>query len=72
MTITKNMLPLRKAHQLMVMYQCQIIYPLCFFRVKNVELHCVERESVRIQSFSGPYFPTFGQITEIYKVNLGI
>ena len=29
-------------------------------------------ESVRFQSFPGPYFPTFGQITEICKVNLGI
>ena len=29
-------------------------------------------KNVRIQSFSGPYFPAFGLYTEIYSVNLRI
>ena len=29
-------------------------------------------ESVRIQSFSGPYFPAFGLSMEIYRVNVRI
>ena len=29
--------------------------------------HCVKKVQLRI--FSGPYFPEFGQITEIYAVN---
>ena len=33
-------------------------------------LHCVK--SVRIQSFSGPYFPAFGLNTERYSVSLRI
>ena len=32
--------------------------------------HCVK--SVQIRSFSGPYFPVFGLITEVYGVNLCI
>ena len=32
------------------------------------ELHCVK--SVRIRSFSGPYFFAFGLNTERYEVNL--
>ena len=32
-----------------------------------VELHCVK--SVRIPSFSGPHFPTFGLNTERYEVS---
>ena len=34
------------------------------------ELHCVK--SVRIRSFSGPYFPAFGLNTERYSVSLCI
>ena len=34
------------------------------------DLHCVE--SIRIRSFSGPYFPTFGLNTERYQVSLRI
>ena len=33
-------------------------------------LHCVK--SIRIRSFSGPYFSTFGLNTDIYPVNLCI
>ena len=33
-------------------------------------LHSVK--SIRIRSFSGPYFPAFGQNMEIYGVNLRI
>ena len=33
-----------------------------------VELHCVK--SVRIPSFSGPHFPTFGLNTERYEVSI--
>ena len=55
----------------MVIYQCQIIYTrYSIFRIKNVKLHCVN--SVRIQSFSGPYFPTFGLNTEIKLKQLRI
>ena len=32
--------------------------------------HCVKR--VRVQSFSGPYFPAFGLNTERYSISLGI
>ena len=31
-------------------------------------IHCVN--SIQVQSFSGPYFPTFGQNTERYRVSL--
>ena len=36
----------------------------------NFTKHCVK--SVRIRSFSGPYFPTFGLNTESYGVSLRI
>ena len=39
------------------------------FRVWNY-MHCLK--SVRIRSFSGPYFPAFELNTEIYRVNLCI
>ena len=41
-----------------------------FYKVKTNAIHCVK--SVRIQSFSGPYFPAFGLNTEIYRVTLRI
>ena len=37
-------------------------------KAKCIYFHCIK--SVRIWSFSGPYFPAFGLNTEIYKVNL--
>ena len=40
------------------------------FHVTFRLLHCVK--SVHIQSFSGPYFPTFGLNTERYGVSLRI
>ena len=33
---------------------------------------CHGVKSVRIQSFSGPYFPAFGLNTEVYRVNFRI
>ena len=36
----------------------------------NATLHCVK--SARIRSYSGPYFPAFGQNTERYSVSLRI
>ena len=36
----------------------------------NCKIHCVE--TFRIQSFPGPYFPTFGLNTESYGVSLRI
>ena len=40
------------------------------FSCLSRNFHCVK--SVRIRSFSGPYFPAFGLNTEIYGVNLPI
>ena len=37
---------------------------------KPINIHCVK--SVRIRSFSGPYFPAFGLNTERYSVSLCI
>ena len=39
----------------------------CFLTFR---LHCIK--SVRIQSYSGPYFPAFGRNTESYGVSLRI
>ena len=36
----------------------------------NATLHCLK--SARIRSYSGPYFPAFGQNTERYSVSLRI
>ena len=38
--------------------------------MKRVDRHCVK--SVRIRSFSGPYFPAFGLNTERYSASLRI
>ena len=57
-----------------------VIYSICFsvnipkfygiLVLKNVsQQHCVK--SVRILSFSGPYFPTFGLKPERYSVHTG-
>ena len=35
-------------------------------KLKNLNLHCLK--SVRIRSYSGPYFPAFGLNTESYGV----
>ena len=42
----------------------------CFWFSFLLRFHCVK--SVRIQSFSSPYFPTFGLNTEWYEVSLCI
>ena len=39
---------------------------VCFFNQR----HCVK--SVRIRSFFGPYFPTFGLNTKRYEVSLSV
>ena len=41
-----------------------------FFQEELQNVHCIK--SVRILSFSGPYFPAFGLNTEIYGVNLRV
>ena len=40
----------------------------CFFISQPNQLHCVK--SVRIRSYSSPYFPVFGLNTERYLVSL--
>ena len=47
-----------------------MFYPKCNHFCKQIQVHCVK--SVRIRSFSGPYFPACGLNTKRYGVSLRI
>ena len=48
----------------------EVAYKRCFFQTLyfNWKLHCVK--SIRIRSYSGPYFPTFGMNTDAFYTAL--
>ena len=67
--MTKNLVPVPILASLTQSWVIIFFSKFCFCQSLDI-MHCMK--SVRIRSFSGPYFPAFGLNTDRYSVSLRI
>ena len=67
--MTKNLVPIPILASLAQSWDIIFFFKICFCQPLDI-MHCMK--SVRIRSFSGPYFPAFGLNTDRYSVSLRI